>query len=65
MNIKNRVIKLEKKKEVRQPMNNGLTLREIDYRAGLVPEVKEPSDAIPLKIIEMIDKAEAQDEHKE
>jgi hypothetical protein len=50
MNIKTRLQKLEQQKK--QPHREDWIIPIVDYRAGIVPEVPDPPNAIPIKFVE-------------
>ncbi len=45
-NVQQRLAKLEKQGRVLAPTEIGI--RQVDYRAGLLPGVTEPADSIPV-----------------
>lgn len=51
-NHKNRIAKLEKRPRTEAPRDL-LTVRKIDYRADLVPEVKAADYSIPVRLVEV------------
>lgn len=64
-NHKTRLAKLEKKleKQADRPQNGDVwRVRVVNYRAGIVPEIKEPAGVIPTKFI---DYTRRNDDHKD
>lgn len=60
MTIKNRIAKLEKKNKAEVKAGDVFTVRRIDYRADIDPEVKAAGGAIPVRFVDMTAKGEGE-----